>query len=51
MNKQNYEKPMASFIAFYSEKDLASEQSIADHVDTSTNTSITVGDEMDSNWK
>ena len=44
MKKQNYEKPMASFMAFYSEKDIAENQSVWDHTQTNPNEqSATVG--------
>ena len=32
MNKQKYEKPLASFIAFYSEKDITATQNIDDYM-------------------
>ena len=37
---RNYEKPIASFLAFYSEKDIASTQSIQDYAGTNANGSI-----------
>ena len=36
MNKQNYEKPLASFIAFYSEKDIASNMPLGEYAGTGT---------------
>jgi hypothetical protein len=32
MNKKIYEKPLANFLAFYSEKDITSEQNVNDYV-------------------
>lgn len=50
---KNYEKPIASFLAFYSEKDLASEQSIADYTDVNANgesANVGTGGSKPDNW-